>query len=88
MVNTRQWRNQREQSRKLPPPPRWGSSTNSYLRSAIYAVTDRLCSAAQIVWLTRQHDNGWNLLVTMWQFLKLGKLLRHSWWNLLSSNVG
>ena len=30
----------------------------------------------------------WNLFATTWQFAKLGALLRHSWWNLLSWNVG
>ena len=38
MVNTRQWRNQGEQLRQLPPPRRGSRTNNSYLGSAIYAV--------------------------------------------------
>ena len=50
----------------------------------------------RLILLPQWHDNGfwhsrsrgWNLFATTWQFLKLGKLLRRRWWNLLSSNVG
>jgi len=37
--------------------------------------------------ITCQRDNGWSLFATTWNFLKLGTLLRRSWWNLLSWNI-
>jgi len=42
------------------------------------------------IWIevTWRRDNEQNLLAPTWQVLKLGKLLRRSWWNLLSSNIG
>ena len=42
------------------------------------------------IWIevTWCRDDTWNLSTTTWQFSKLGKMLRHSWWNLLSWSVG
>jgi len=55
MGNTRQWRNQREQSRQSPPPLRRGSCKNFFiLGHRLCCIADRLCSTEQIVRLTKK----------------------------------
>jgi len=66
----------------------WRSLTSSLHERKLVLLPQRDMAVDIWIEVTCQRDSTWNLFATTWQLSKLGTLLRRSWRNLLSWNVG